>query len=74
MHWYLEELGQGIQVRAPDAHRHPPLLAPPLPGVSAPLSYARQHVASRVASLPEYVQRANDYRAITGEGVAFLEP
>ena len=43
VHWYLEQLGQGIQ-----------------------------HVASRVASLPEYVQRANDYRAITGEGVTFL--
>merc|ERR1711938_479485 len=43
VHWYLEELGQGIQ-----------------------------HVASRVASLPDYVQRANDYRAITGEGFTFL--
>ena len=43
VHWYLEELGQGIQ-----------------------------HVASRVASLPRYVQRANDMRAITGEGVTFL--
>ena len=43
VHWYLEQLGQGIQ-----------------------------HVASRVASLPSYVQRANDYRAITGEGVTFL--
>jgi len=43
VHWYLEELGQGIQ-----------------------------HVASRVASLPEYVQRANDMRAITGEGFTFL--
>ena len=36
VHWYLEELGQGIQ-----------------------------HVASRVSSLPDYVQRCNDYRAIT---------
>jgi hypothetical protein len=26
-----------------------------------------QHVASRVASLPEYVERCNDYRAITGD-------
>jgi len=43
VHWYLEELGQGIQ-----------------------------HVASRVQSLPEYVQRANDMRAITGEGFTFL--
>ena len=43
VHWYLEQLGQGVQ-----------------------------HVASRVASLPEYVQRANDYRAVTGEGVTFL--
>jgi len=43
VHWYLEELGQGIQ-----------------------------HVASRVASLPEYVERCNDYRAITGEGFTFL--
>ena len=31
-------------------------------------------MASRVASLPEYVQRANDYRAITGEGVASPYP
>lgn len=43
VHWYLEQLGQGVQ-----------------------------HVASRVASLPEYVQRANDARAVTGEGVSFL--
>jgi len=43
VHWYLEELGQGIQ-----------------------------HVASRVASLPEYIQRANDLRQITGEGFTFL--
>ena len=43
VHWYLEELGQGIQ-----------------------------HIASRVASLPAYVQRANDMRRITGEGVTFL--
>jgi len=43
VHWYLEELGQGIQ-----------------------------HVASRVASLPEYIQRANDLREITGEGFTFL--
>jgi len=43
VHWYLEELGQGVQ-----------------------------HVASRVSSLPEYVQRANDMRAITGEGFTFL--
>ena len=33
-----------------------------------------QHVASRVASLPDYVQRANDMRAITGEGVTFSTP
>ena len=43
VHWYLEQLGQGIQ-----------------------------HVASRVQSLPDYVQRANDYREITGEGFTFL--
>ena len=43
VHWYLEELGQGIQ-----------------------------HIASRVASLPDYVQRANDMRSITGEGFTFL--
>ena len=43
VHWYLEQLGQGIQ-----------------------------HVASRVSSLPDYVQRANDMRAVTGEGVTFL--
>ena len=43
VHWYLEQLGQGIQ-----------------------------HVASRVQSLPDYVQRANDYRQITGEGLTFL--
>jgi len=43
VHWYLEELGQGIQ-----------------------------HVASRVQDLAAAVQRANDYRAVTGEGLAFL--
>uniref|UniRef100_A0A7S3F2D2 4-hydroxyphenylpyruvate dioxygenase n=1 Tax=Haptolina ericina TaxID=156174 RepID=A0A7S3F2D2_9EUKA len=43
VHWYLEELGQGIQ-----------------------------HVASRVASLPDHVQRANNYRELTGEGFTFL--
>lgn len=43
VHWYLEEIGQGVQ-----------------------------HVASRVASLPAYVQRANRMRAVTGEGVTFL--
>ena len=43
VHWYLEEIGQGVQ-----------------------------HVASRVASLPAYVQRANQMRAVTGEGVTFL--
>jgi len=43
VHWYLEELGQGIQ-----------------------------HVASRVQSLPQYVERANTYRKITGEGFSFL--
>ena len=31
-----------------------------------------QHIASRVASLPDYVQRCNDMRAITGEGFTFL--
>ena len=30
-------------------------------------------MASRVASLPEYVQRANDYRTITGGGFRFLD-
>jgi hypothetical protein len=44
VHWYLEEIGQGIQ-----------------------------HAASRVESLPVYVQRANDFRAITGEGFTFLK-
>ena len=43
-------------------------LAAPTP----PCLCARQHVASRVASLPEYVQRANDYRAITGEGLTCI--
>jgi len=43
VHWYLEELGQGIQ-----------------------------HVAARVESLPDLVQRANDFRDITGEGFTFL--
>eukprot|EP00616_Rhizochromulina_sp_CCMP1243_P008937 CAMPEP_0118962078 /NCGR_PEP_ID=MMETSP1173-20130426/542_1 /TAXON_ID=1034831 /ORGANISM="Rhizochromulina marina cf, Strain CCMP1243" /LENGTH=689 /DNA_ID=CAMNT_0006910297 /DNA_START=23 /DNA_END=2092 /DNA_ORIENTATION=+ len=43
VHWYLEELGQGIQ-----------------------------HVASRVSSLPDFVQRANDMRKITGQGFTFL--
>jgi len=32
-----------------------------------------KHVASRVASLPDLVQRANDYRAITGAGFSFLD-
>jgi len=31
-----------------------------------------QHVASRVADLPAFVQRGNDYRKITGEGLTFL--
>jgi hypothetical protein len=31
-----------------------------------------KHVASRVADLPTVVQRANDYRKITGLGLAFL--
>ena len=31
-----------------------------------------QHVASRVADLPSFVQRGNDYRKITGEGLTFL--
>jgi len=43
VHWYLEQLGQGIQ-----------------------------HVASRVQNLAAYVERANDYRRITGHGFTFL--
>lgn len=43
VHWYLEQLGQGIQ-----------------------------HVASRVRDLAAYVERANDYRRITGHGFTFL--
>jgi hypothetical protein len=31
-----------------------------------------QHVASRVENLVEFVQRANDYRVMTGEGFTFL--
>ena len=31
-----------------------------------------QHVASRVNDLPSFVQRGNDYRKITGEGLTFL--
>jgi len=31
-----------------------------------------QHVASRVADLPSFVQRGNDLRRITGEGFTFL--
>ena len=31
-----------------------------------------QHVASRVASLPNLITRANDFRAITGCGFTFL--
>jgi hypothetical protein len=31
-----------------------------------------QHVASRVENLVEFVQRANDYRIMTGEGFTFL--
>lgn len=33
----------------------------------------RQHVASRVVSLPDLVQRVNDFRAITGGGFSFLK-
>ena len=32
-----------------------------------------QHVASRVADLPAFVQRGNDMRKITGEGFTFLK-
>jgi len=31
-----------------------------------------QHIASRVDDLPAFVQRANDFRQITGEGLTFL--
>jgi hypothetical protein len=31
-----------------------------------------QHIASRVENLTDFVQRANDYREITGEGFTFL--
>ena len=31
-----------------------------------------QHVASRVNDLPSFVQRGNEYRKITGEGLTFL--
>lgn len=31
-----------------------------------------QHIASRVADLPAMVQRANDYRKMTGAGLSFL--
>jgi hypothetical protein len=43
VHWFLEELGQGVQ-----------------------------HIASRVKDLPSFIQRANDYRTMTGEGFSFL--
>ena len=43
VHWFLEEMGQGVQ-----------------------------HAASRVENLPAFIQRANDYREMTGEGFAFL--
>jgi hypothetical protein len=43
VHWFLEEMGQGVQ-----------------------------HAASRVENLPAFIQRANDYRKMTGEGFAFL--
>lgn len=32
-----------------------------------------QHVASRVADLPALIQRANDYRRMTGAGLSFLK-
>merc|ERR1719421_289571 len=31
-----------------------------------------QHVASRVKDLPQFIQRANDYRKMTGAGFTFL--
>merc|ERR1712066_921542 len=31
-----------------------------------------QHIASRVQDLPSVVQRANDYRKMTGAGLSFL--
>jgi len=44
VHWFLEQLGQGVQ-----------------------------HIASRVEDLPTFIQRANDYREMTGEGFSFLD-
>ena len=32
-----------------------------------------QHVASRVDDLPQFIQRGNDFREITGEGFTFLK-
>lgn len=32
-----------------------------------------QHVASRVDDLPQFIQRGNDFRKITGEGFTFLQ-
>lgn len=32
-----------------------------------------QHIASRVDNLPAFVQRGNDFRQITGEGLTFLK-
>ncbi|KAK3253593.1 hypothetical protein CYMTET_37162 [Cymbomonas tetramitiformis] len=32
-----------------------------------------QHIASRVQDLPSFVQRVNDYRKMTGEGMTFLK-
>ena len=43
VHWFLEELGQGVQ-----------------------------HVASRVKDLPTFIEQANHYREMTGEGFTFL--
>ena len=43
VHWFLEELGQGVQ-----------------------------HVASRVKDLPAFIEQANHYREMTGEGFTFL--
>jgi hypothetical protein len=43
VHWFIEEMGQGVQ-----------------------------HVAARVKHLPQFIERVNNYRKMTGMGFAFL--
>ena len=47
-------------------------LSYPVHGFLEELGQGIQHIASRVDDLPTFVQRANDYREVMGEGFTFL--